>query len=47
MTAKDFLEIKEYLKETIKLEPRKDLNGDDYIVLLLDNEIVSIVPIQK
>ena len=43
MTAKDFLEIKEYLKSVLKFDIREDLHGNSYLVLLLDNEIIDKV----
>lgn len=46
MTATDFLEIKEYLKRILKIEVRSDLSGNQYIVLLLDDEIIDKVGIE-
>lgn len=46
MTAADFLEIKEYLKRILRIEVRSDLSGNQYIVLLLDDEIIDKVGIE-
>ena len=41
MTAEEFLGIKEYLKQALKLDIRNDLQGNQYIVLLLEDELIS------
>ena len=41
MTAEEFLGIKEYLKQALKLEYRNDLSGNRYIVLSLEGELLS------
>ena len=46
MTAADFLEIKEYLKRVLRIEVRSDLSGNQYIVLLLDDEIIDKVGVE-
>ena len=44
MTAEEFLGIKEYLKHTLKLDRRNDLQGNSYIVLTLEDEVISMLP---
>ena len=46
MTASDFLEIKEYLKRVLKIEIRNDLSGNQYIALVLDDEIIDMVGVE-
>ena len=46
MTAKDFLDLKEYLKQTLKLEWRENIQGDSFLVITLEDEIISMVPME-
>lgn len=41
MTAEEFLGIKEYLKQSLKIDWRRDVKGNTYLVLLLENEVIS------
>ena len=43
MTAEEFLGIKEYLKNALKLDIRNDLNGNSYICLLLEDDLLSAI----
>jgi len=43
MTADEFLGIKEYLKQALKLEWRNDLSGNRYLVLSLEGELISAI----
>ena len=43
MTAEEFLGIKEYLKQALKLDIRNGLNGDSYICLLLEDNLLSVI----
>lgn len=43
MTASDFLEIKDYLKKTLRLDTRTDLSGNQFIVLTLEDEIIDML----
>lgn len=47
MTAEEFLGIKEYLKHALKLDRRNDLKGNSYIILTLEEEIISMLPEQE
>ena len=46
MTAEEFLGIKEYLKQALKLEYRNDLSGNRYLVLSLEGELISALLIE-
>ena len=46
MTASDFLEIKEYLKKALRLDIRNDLQGNQYIVLILEDEIIDMLQLE-
>ena len=46
MKASDFLEIKEYLKKTLRLDTRSDLQGNQYIVLTLEDEIIDMLQLE-
>ena len=43
MTASDFLEIKDYLKKTLRLDTSTDLSGNQFIVLTLEDEIIDML----
>lgn len=43
MTAEEFLGIKEYLKQALKLDRRNDLKGNSYLVLTLEGEVISLL----
>ena len=47
MTAEEFLGIKEYIKQTLKLDRRNDLKGNSYLVLTLEGEVISMLPEQE
>lgn len=47
MTAEEFLGIKEYLKQALKIEWRRNLQGDLYIALLLEDNIISKIPFEQ
>ena len=47
MTAEEFLGIKDYLKEALKIEWRKSINGDLFICLLLEDEVISKIPFEQ
>lgn len=47
MTAEEFLGIKEYLKQALKIQWRHTLNGDLYIVLVLEDEVISKIPFEQ
>ena len=47
MTAEEFLGIKDYLRKSLKIEWRKSINGDLFICLLLENEIISKIPFSQ
>ena len=46
MTAEEFLGIKEYLKHSLKIEIRNDLEGISHLVLLLEDTMISQVPLE-
>lgn len=46
MTAEEFLGIKQYLKQALRLDIRTSINGDNFLVLLLENEIIDKVKLQ-
>lgn len=47
MTAEEFLGIKEYIKQALKLDRRNDLKGNSYIVLTLEDEVIGMIPEQE
>ena len=48
MTDDEFLGIKEYLKQSLKIEWRtSSIRGDLFICLILDNEIISKIPFEQ
>ena len=47
MTAEEFLSIKDYLRKSLEIEWRKSINGDLFICLLLENEIISKIPFSQ
>ena len=47
MTAEEFLGIKEYLKNALKLDIRNDLNGNSYICLLLEDDLLSAIKLEQ
>lgn len=47
MTAEEFLGIKEYLKQALRLEIRNDLSGDSYICLLLEDDLLSAIKLEQ
>lgn len=47
MTAEEFLGIKEYIKHALKLDRRNDLKGNSYLVLTLEEELISMLPKQE
>lgn len=46
MTAEEFLGIKEYIKQALKLEYRNDLSGNRYLVLSLEGELISALLVE-
>ena len=46
MTASDFLEIKDYLKKTLRLDTRTDLSGNQFIVITLEDEIIDMLQLE-
>lgn len=46
MTASDFLEIKDYLRKTLRLDTRTDLNGNQFIVLTLEDEVIDMLELE-
>ena len=44
MTAEEFLGIKDYLRKSLEIEWRESINGDLFICLSLENEIISKIP---
>ena len=47
MTAEEFLGIKDYLRKSLKIEWRKTIDGDLFVCLLLENEIISKMPFEQ
>ena len=46
MTASDFLEIKDYLRKALRLDIRNNLQGNQYIVLTLEDEIIDMLQLE-
>ena len=44
MTASDFLELRNYLKSSLSLDIRNDLEGNEILCLLLEDEVISVIP---
>ena len=47
MTAEEFLGIKDYLRQALKIDYRRDINGNTYMVLLLEDEIISKILLEQ